>query len=224
MDTCSVAPKFYGIEQNDGKYILKLEYIPGNKLSESFGRNIFKYRKNTRNFGRLHREINENEVSGLITAKEKFETSLLQYEDIGKDSLKKLMLFISDTDKKNLCYGELSLENVVVDDKGNMRVTDWEGAYCGDPLSDVAHAYYLLKHITPIGEGATKILKADMQTRQFLGRVYLKSYFNGKKVPIRELDMWGLIIRIYHYSIATEEEKQDLKKVISMGIEKLLEV
>ena len=28
MDTCSVAPKFYGIEQNDGKYILKLEYIP----------------------------------------------------------------------------------------------------------------------------------------------------------------------------------------------------
>ena len=100
MDTCSVAPKFYGIEQNDGKYILKLEYIPGNKLSESFGRNIFKYRKNTRNFGRLHREINENEVSGLITAKEKFETSLLQYEDIGKDSLKKLMLFISDTDKK----------------------------------------------------------------------------------------------------------------------------
>ena len=87
MDTCSVAPKFYGIEQNDGKYILKLEYIPGNKLSESFGRNIFKYRKTPVILEDSIERLMKTKFQGL-TAKEKFETSLLQYEDIGKDSLK----------------------------------------------------------------------------------------------------------------------------------------
>ncbi len=222
-DSCSIAPKFYGIEEEDGKHIFKLECFAGVKLSEAFGKSIFKYRKNTHSFGKLHREINNNSASGLITTKEKFGKALLQYKDIREDSLNKLIAFIDKPGEQSLCHGELSLDNVIVDDKGKMRVSDWEKAHCGDPLSDVAYAYYLLKHITTVGEGKNKILKTDIQTRQYLGRAYLKSYFGAKKIPVRDLDIWGLIIRMYRYLKTTEEEKEDLQKAIDIGIKKLLE-
>ncbi|NLO38654.1 MAG: phosphotransferase [Ruminiclostridium sp.] len=221
-EVCSIAPKFFGLVEQDGKQVLKLEYIQGGLLSSVMSKNIFRLKKNVQQMGRLHRKIHENTITGLKTVTEKFEERLLQFKDIDPDSLNKLMAFLNNSDKKALCHGDLHPENIIVDDTNKMRVIDWVDAYCGDPLSDVARTYYLLKHGTPPGERSNFEQLAQKQAGEFIGRVYLKSYFDGKPIPVRELNMWGLIIRICRSFDGIKEEQEPLKQSIDMGIQKLL--
>lgn len=222
-EVCDSAPRFYGMEQLDGKTVLKFEIIQGKMLSTVFRNNLFRLIKNTHGFAKLHREINGNTVSGLRTTVEKFEGSLLRYTDISADNMDKLLNFLRQSKEKALCHGDLHPENVIVDENGRMRVIDWASAYCGDPLSDVARTYYLLKHGTPPGERTGFTRTMEKQAGELIGREYLKSYFDGRKIPIHDLDMWGLIIRIHRYGEGIEEEKEDLKKAIAFGIHHLLE-
>lgn len=220
---CSFAPEFYGMIEQDGKYTLKFEYIKGNMLAAVLGRNLFKLKKNAQRLGKLHRQVHENTVSGLRTTADKFERSLLQYKYINQDNLNKLMEFLKKSEKAvSLCHGDLHPENVIVEDNGKMRVIDWVDAYCGDPLSDVARTYYLLKHGTPPGEKPNFLRTVEQQAKVLIGREYLKSYFNGNSIPVKDLDMWGLIIRIHRYWEGIEEEKEALEESIAFGIEHLL--
>lgn len=221
-EICSIAPKFFGLAEQDGTQVLKLEYIQGKLLTSVMGRNIFQLKKTAQQFGKLHRKIHESSVPGLKTITEKFEWRLHQYKDIDADSLNKLMEFLNSSEKRVLCHGDLHPENVIVEENNRMRVIDWVDAYCGDPLSDVARSYYLLKHGTPPGKKSNYERMTEQPAKEFISRVYLKSYFDGRPIPIRELDMWGLIIRICRSFEGIEEEKDALKQSIDLGIRKLL--
>lgn len=223
-EVCKYAPKFFGLEQQDGKYVLQLEYIQGKMLTTTMKGNLLQLKKYAQGLAKLHREIHGYAIPGLRTAKDKFEGSLNRYQDINADNVNKLMEFLQNSKEESLCHGDMHPENVMVSENGEMRVIDWVDAYCGDPLSDVARTYYLLKHGTPPGKRSGFGQIMEKQAGELIGREYLKSYFKGKPTPMKDLNMWGLIIRIHRYWEGIEEEKADLQKSIAFGVHKLLEV
>jgi|LSQX01.2.fsa_nt_gb aminoglycoside phosphotransferase (APT) family kinase protein len=224
-EVCRIAPKFYGMEKQDEKVVLKFENIQGKILSDVMKKKLLQLKKIARGMGKLHREIHQHTISGLKTTADKFEKSLLQYKDISTENLNKIMEFFNqNSDQNHLCHGDLHPENIMVDRNDKMRVIDWMDAYSGAPLSDVARTYYLLKHGTPPGDRTRFDQFVEKQAGELIGREYLKSYFEGQPIPVKDLNMWGLIIRIHRYGEGIEQEMQALEKAIAMGIKRLLEV
>lgn len=213
-------PKYYGIYHDNHQYGLRFELIKGELLATCIRKNILHLRKYISILAKTHLEMHEKSIKGLESTVDKFGRGLSKYQGLDKSVQNGLMKFLESSTVESLCHGDMHPYNVMIDEKGEIRVIDWIDAYCGNPLSDVARTYYLLSKGTS-SEKNHLFKTIENIIKRILAREYLNSYFSDKQFPEREFNIWSLIIQICRYNEGIEEEKVSLKKSIALGIERL---
>jgi tRNA A-37 threonylcarbamoyl transferase component Bud32 len=209
------APIFFGVINQEGKLGLQYELIQGEMLSDVMKRQPFRIVKLARELGEIHRRMHSSKVEGLATMRDVYGDRLLRYPNLINNLKDELIEFLERDINNSLCHGDFHPENVMVDTDERMWVVDWVNAYSGNPVSDVARTYYLLKKGTSPEKSSLLIRVFEVFTRHLIARAYLKSYFKAQKFPKAEFDKWLLIIQITRYSEGIKEEQAYLVKVIT---------
>ena len=102
-----------------------------------------------------------------------------------------------DTEKTNLCHGDLHPSNILFDgDK--YWVIDWDDASMGDPAADACMTYFYEKRFAP-----------------HFADIYLRSYCKNSNVKQEEILAWLPVIAAYQVNINTEDERDFILNIIN---------
>ncbi len=215
-------PIFFRVINHEGKLGLQYELIQGEMLSDVMKRQPFRIVKLARELGEIHRRMHAGKVEGLAAMSNVYGDRLLRYPTLINNLKDELIEFLERDINNSLCHGDFHPENVMVDTDGRMWVVDWVNAYSGNPVSDVARTYYLLKKGTSPEKSSLLIRVFEVFARHLIAGAYLKSYFKAQKFPKAEFDKWLLIIQITRYSEGIKDEQAYLEKVITRAQRKLV--
>jgi aminoglycoside phosphotransferase (APT) family kinase protein len=212
---CMLAPKFYELVRIDDRNGLRFEFIDGEMAGQQMLHYPLLIIRLSHAIGLLHREIHSTHIKELQTCKDVFDTGIQASPWIDDAIRNKLLAFLHERKGNSLCHGDFHPENILIDKNGQMRVIDWVNAYSGDPLSDAARTYYLIRY------GRSPIKRTLLQKllerfgKALAANAYLRGYFGKNKLPKRDFRLWLLIIminRAVHERIPGEESV--LKKTI----------
>ena len=95
---------------------------------------------------RLHAEIHEKEISGILTVKEKLRQEIEWAKELSEDEKQKIinrLLLLPDF--KQLCHFDFHPGNIMVNGD-HIQVLDWLTACSGNPAADIARTCILLKY------------------------------------------------------------------------------
>jgi len=118
-----------------------------------------------------------------------------------------------------VCHGDFHPNNILCSVYG-WKAIDWVEAYSGNPLSDVARTYIILKapHSEPdIPIGLGKIVQYIKNT---LCRAYLKKYFTLSQYQFEDLEPWLLPMAVVRLRENIAGESQWLLNMIDDKIKK----
>ena len=215
---CLRAPKFFGLAHFEERNGLQYELIAGETLALETARHPFRMIRFARELGKVHQEIHSINLPGLRSVVEVYVEKIRQYLPLNVNMRNELIEFLENGQGETLCHGDFHPENVLVDQDGYLRVIDWVNAYCGNPLSDVARTYYLLrKGVSPVKKRFL-IRLTEFFIKPFVARIYLQSYFSNGPLPKKEFSVWQLIIHIARYKNCIKKEQLYLEKAIRQGL------
>lgn len=215
-------PGFLGSCIIDGRLGLSYQRLTGVTLSAMMGKKPMKLLHFARLMAEMHRDIHSNSVAGFHTTADVYGDKLSNF-DCKSDVVKnRLQALVQNGQCKALCHGDYHPENILMDSSGKAYVIDWNMAYSGDPLSDVARTHYLLRHGVAPGKKPLPSRMAEYLLKPVIAHTYLKTYFRGRPVPLAELNLWQLVIQICRYSHGIAEEQPLLKKSIAKMLKEQL--
>ncbi len=218
---CTRAPKLIGKCEFENRVGIKYELINGVIVAERMQCKPLSIFKLVSYIGRVHREIHELSIQGLNSMDDKF-TDIINHSNIINESQKRFIIEILKTNGSvSLCHGDFHPENIMLDKNGQIRVVDWVTSYSGNPLSDVARTYYLLRSGTSPIYKPLVVRIAEYILKPLIAKRYLKSYFHNKRIPKNDLKMWFLIIQIVRLSECIKEEQKNLERAIQRGLKEL---
>jgi len=214
QDKLDFVPKIYDIIDHQNKKGIVYEKIAGISLLEFLMNNPLRLFKVTKQFVQLHIEMHKRRFIGFGTRKEYLRNEIERAKDLN-DNNKKIILKYLETlpTSDSLCHNDFHPDNVMYTSKG-LRVIDWITATAGNPASDVARTYYILRHGTPIG----KLTLSDKIKVRLFQRIasnqYLKNYLKKSKISRKEIKNWELVTIASRLAENIEQEKPYILKRI----------
>jgi hypothetical protein len=213
---CGLAPKFHELVRMDGRCGLRFEFIGGGMAAQRMFAKPLQAFGLARAIGRLHREVHSAHAFDLRTAEEVYGPGLREYTGMDEAARSGLLDFLRRRQGDSLCHGDFHPENVLIDEAGQMRVIDWVNAYSGDPLSDAARTYYLMRYGRSPNKRTVLESLLEKTVKPLLAGAYLRGFFGGRKYPASDFRQWLLIVMINrHVRERIAEEERDLKRAIS---------
>jgi hypothetical protein len=213
---CSVAPAFYGSTKVDGRTGLLYECILGSSLTDAVLSGPLSLAEGARRMSRIHRQIHRAAGEGLPDMVAYFGPGIQRSAAISPAGRSRLMAFLRDNEQRYLCHGDLHPENLILDSEEKMWAIDWNNAYCGNPLSDIARTHYLLLNGLPPGE--EQITPAELGIRTEFVTAYLDDYLGDSAQP-PDWDLWRLVVLVNRYFEGIEEERPAIEIAVAQLIE-----
>jgi len=202
----SLGPKVYSMDKLDDKKAISFEYIDGELLSEHFKNHMSRCRSLGKVFGTLHYRMHQNKADELIDQKTYFSNQLKKIKILDED-IKERLLNHLDTleDGHALCHGDYHIENIIISD--TWRIIDWTNAYSGNPLSDVARTYMILK--SPyVKTFVPWYLRGGLNTVVSMFTMhYFRSYRKESDITFKKMRVWLPIIYACRLNENIKEEK-----------------
>lgn len=162
----------------------------------------------------IHRKIHETDIEGVLTVKEKLTQEIGWVEELtSKEKERIIKLLDTLPEKNNLCHFDFHPGNIMVSNS-EYRVIDWLTACSGDPTSDVARTWLLLKY----GE----MRNADRKTKFIVSVVkacirgkYLRTICRLSHITRTEVKKWIVPVAAARLSEwITDNERRELLKII----------
>lgn len=214
---CGLAPKHIGLCNVEGRNGLRFEYIEGRMAGELMLSHPAQLFKITRAMGLLHREIHSAKTGGLRRGEDIYCAGVREYQGISAEARNTLLDFIVSQKADSLCHGDFHPENILIGADGKMRVIDWVNSYSGDPLSDVARTYYLIRHGLSPNKRTWLERVMEYIGKPIIANAYLHAYFNKKKFPKKEFRLWLLVVMIHRFvKERIPEEEPGLRKALAI--------
>ena len=139
-------PKALRLVRCDERHGILYELAEGQDLFHRIRSNPFLLLTAGKTLARLHAEIHEKEISGILTVKEKLRQEVEWTEDLSEDEKQRLIDRLSRLpDRKRLCHFDFHPGNIMISGD-QIRVLDWLTACSGDPAADIARTCILLKY------------------------------------------------------------------------------
>ncbi|KKM00984.1 hypothetical protein LCGC14_1798950 [marine sediment metagenome] len=216
-------PKAFEKIEENGRIGIIYEYIEGITLNELMGKKITSIGKALRMLAEIHVEMHKYESMDLDSLKNNFKSIILKINLLDDDQKKEIINDIEKLPDGNaICHGDLHPDNIIVS-KNKLYVIDWANVYSGNPNSDVARTYYLIKYGTsPSDEDILKksfihrfLFKA---IRSRLAKIYIKHYLkltNNSIISLKEIKKWDLAIYAMRLREPVSLEYDNLLKMIN---------
>ena len=168
------------IEEN-GRIGIFYEYIEGITLNEFMRKKITSIGKALRMLAEIHVEMHKYKSIDLDSLKNNLKPIIHQINLLDDDQKKEIINYIEKLPDGNaICHGDLHPDNIIVS-KNKLYVIDWANVYSGNPNSDVARTFYLIKYGTSPSDEVTlkksfihRFLFKAIKSR--LAKIYIKHY------------------------------------------------
>ncbi len=123
-------------------------------------------------------------------------------------------------DGNSICHGDLYFSNIIVSGRTLVPI-DWNGAYIGNPLGDVARTYLMINSpLVPVG--VPEAYAMFFYCPKFLaGCTYINNYLELAKAKFEDIDAWMLPVAAARLKDNIPGEKDWLFSIIADRLEKL---
>ena len=218
--TCAVQavygrmPKALRLIQCGERRGILYELADGQDLFHRIGSNPFLLMTVGKRLAKLHAEIHEKEISGILTVKEKLRQEIGWTGELSEREKQQIIDGLTRLpDQSRLCHFDFHPGNIMTTGQQTW-VLDWLTACSGDPAADIARTCILLKY----GEirNGDRIARLILRvTKVCAGRAYLRSVLRLSGITRHEIEQWILPVAAARLSEwLTEHEKERLLKLI----------
>ena len=218
--TCAVQavygrmPKALRLIQCGERRGILYELADGQDLFHRIGSNPFLLMTVGKRLAKLHAEIHEKEISGILTVKEKLRQEIGWTGELSEREKQQIIDGLTRLpDQSRLCHFDFHPGNIMTTGQQTW-VLDWLTACSGDPAADIARTCILLKY----GEirNGDRIARLILRvTKVCAGRAYLRSILRLSGITRHEIEQWILPVAAARLSEwLTEHEKERLLKLI----------
>ncbi|MDP4094625.1 MAG: aminoglycoside phosphotransferase family protein [Bacillota bacterium] len=191
-DAGAPSPKTFGLTEVDGRKGLIIERIYGKSIMKHLETEPWKLFYYAKKIAALQYQIHGCTAEGLPSQEERFLTTMKRASRILGDRIPRIMEYIQRLpNPKSICHGDLHFKNIM-DTDGKLVAIDWNSAYLGDPLSDVARTCIIMKSPS-IPDGISEIMSIPiMYTKWLTYSTFVSEYMKIAKVKIEDIEAWML--------------------------------
>jgi len=136
-------PKLLEVSKIDGKWSIRLAYIPGKTLQQLMDEDPDRIGEYLALFVSIQKEIFSKEAPLLNKIKDKFnrKISASRYDATTRYELHTRL--DSMKDHKKICHGDFNPSNIIITDDGGYCILDWSHVTQGNAAADAARTYML---------------------------------------------------------------------------------
>jgi len=192
---CGIAaPKVYGIIDVGGAPAIVMERLHGASMMERIGKRPFSIWKVPKELAGMHLDLLRHGAGpSFMDAKEKARHCILQSGRIDaalKERLLEVLQRLPEGDR--LCHGDFHPGNIICQD-GRNRIIDWSSASRGDPASDVAHTFLLMRVVPRVPSMGPLMHRIQKRLARSMAEAYRRTMFEALRIPACLFSRWVLI-------------------------------
>ena len=166
-------PKLLEVSKIDGKWAIRLEYIPGKTLQQLMEENPEKIDEYLKLFVSIQKEIFSKQAPMLNKIKDKFNRKISASRFDATTRYELHTRLDSMKDHKKICHGDYVPSNVIITPGGDWYVLDWSHVTQGNAAADAARTYlmFCLHGMTGVAEKYLDLFCAETDTaKQYVQR------------------------------------------------------
>lgn len=194
-------PKLLEVSKIDGKWAIRLEYIPGKTLKELMDENPDKIDEYLALFVRIQKEIFSKQAPLLNKIKDKFNRKISASRFDATTRYELHTRLDSMKDHKKICHGDFTPSNIIITPGEDYYILDWSHVTQGNAAADAARTYMLfcLKGQDEIAEKYLNLFCKETDTaKQYVQRwmpiVACTQSVKGKENEQEFLDRWVNVV------------------------------
>ena len=193
----------------DGRSGIIYEHLEGGTLLRVLSEHPERWQEIAHAMADLHLQIHQRTAAGLSRWRDKFHAALdhAQLSDAQKAAIRQHTAALPDDDK--VCHGDFHPDNIVMTPAG-LRAIDWNNAFAGNPLADIAWTSLLFR-IAEAPSGSEAVVAAIQQMRA----TFLDAYLQRRLGIDRDaLNAWLLPTTVLRLGDNIGEERATLLRMI----------
>ncbi len=194
-------PKLLEVSKIDGKWAIRLEYIPGKTLKDLMDENPDKLDEYLALFVRIQKEIFSKQAPLLNKIKDKFNRKISASRFDATTRYELHTRLDSMKDHKKICHGDFTPSNIIITPGEDYYILDWSHVTQGNAAADAARTYMLfcLKGQDEIAEKYLDLFCKETDTaKQYVQRwmpiVACTQSVKGKENEQEFLDRWVNVV------------------------------
>lgn len=188
------APAVYEIISVDGRYGIQFQRIFGSSMLTHIRAEPWKLYYFAQQLARLHYRIHQCTSDELPSQSDRLSFVIEKSSGRLGEKKKSIMEYLDSLPGGiSICHGDLHFNNVIISDKGLVAV-DWNGAYKGNPLGDVARTYLMMN--SPLAQPGTPkiVIRMSRFFKRLTSWIYLAEYMRIANIRFDKIDEWILPI------------------------------
>ncbi len=194
-------PKLLEVSKIDGKWAIRLEYIPGKTLKELMDEAPDRIDEYLRLFVNIQKEIFSKQAPLLNKIKDKFNRKISASDYDATTRYELHTRLDSMKDHKKICHGDFTPSNIIITPGEDYYILDWSHVTQGNAAADAARTYMLfcLKGQDKIAEQYLDLFcKTTDTAKQYVQRwmpiVACTQSVKGKENEKEFLDRWVNVV------------------------------
>lgn len=215
------SPKVFDMVEIDGRKGIIFQRISGKSVLEHIETEPWNLYCFIKRIASLHFKIHKCTTNGLLSQKERFEYTVNRSSEILGDRVKRILDYVETLpDGKSICHGDLHFNNIIISGDKYIPI-DWNGAYKGNPLGDVARTCLII--ISPLVPPGTTddMVKLYNYTKWSIYWTYLNEYMRRSKARFEDIDAWILPVAAAKLKDKVPGEEKWLMDMIDKRLEQL---
>ena len=194
-------PKLLEVSVIDGKWAIRLEYVPGKTLAQLMDENPDKLDEYLDLFVDIQKEIFSKQAPLLNKIKDKFNRKISSSRFDATTRYELHTRLDSMKDHKKICHGDFTPSNIIITPGGDYYILDWSHVTQGNAAADAARTYMLfcLKGMDEVAEKYLDLFCKKTDTaKQYVQRwmpiVACTQSVKGKESEQEFLDRWVNVV------------------------------
>ena len=215
------SPAVFDIIALDGRKGLVFQRIFGNTILNQLSVEPWKLFYYSTKLANLHFRIHKCSQIVLPSQQKRFEFTINLSSKVLGNRQKKILDYLGSLpDGTSICHGDLHFNNVIVSNN-KLFAIDWNGAYQGNPLGDVARtALIVISPSVPLG--TPMIMGAISHPIKLITYwTYLGEYMRLANANLSDIDSWILPVAAAKIKDNVPGEQNWLMDIIDTRLKKL---
>lgn len=185
-------PQLIDCVQIEDRWGVRYPWIEAQTFTDAFGNRFWRLEKMAHAFAQLHVMVHQIDGFDVLPSQDAYYRSILldQPHLRGGEDVRLIDLLAAMPRQDKLCHGDFNPRNTLMDRTRGYAI-DWQSAYRGNPLGDVAKTWVKLSYFAYHSEGTNALQR--LWLRRFC-RSYISRYLELTNIETSSLFQWIAVV------------------------------